>query len=356
MGPLTPLPWQQALWHRLAIAGDRVPHALLLHGPRGIGKRHFARAYSQSLLCEAPREHGAACGECAGCRLIESGNHPDLRWLVPGADLPERDEADADDGEDAAAETAATTKSAKASREIRIDQVRAVGEFLALAAHRGGRRVVLLAPAEALNAPAANALLKVLEEPPERAVFVGVSDAIDAVLPTVRSRCVLLRAPMPAEREALTWLTSLGVENAAEKLAEAGGAPVGLHEAAVDDPRRLSPELRNRLLDMLARGERLSLAEIAAAVPRDIVLSESIRLFQRWGWDLLAERAAGRVRYYPQRKRAIAAAARSCEPARLLDWLAQLTEAQATAEHPLNARLAVEGALIGYIGTVVPVR
>ena len=356
MGPLTPLPWQQDLWCNLASAGDRIAHALLLHGPRGIGKRHFARAYAQALLCEAPRDDGAACGACAGCRLIEAGTHPDLRWLVPGVDLPERDEPDADDGDDASAETAAATKSAKASREIKIDQVRAVGEFLALAAHRGGRRVVLLAPAEALNAPAANALLKMLEEPPEGAVFVAVSDAIDAVLPTVRSRCLLLRAPMPAEREALSWLTSLGVDHAEEKLAEAGGAPVGLHEPADDDPRRLKPEFRDRLLDLLARGERLTLAEVAAAVPKEIVVSESIRLFQRWGWDLLAERAAGRVRYYPRRKRAIASVARSCDPVRLLAWLGQLTEAQATAEHPLNARLAVESALIGYIGTVVPVR
>jgi DNA polymerase-3 subunit delta' len=351
--PLTPLAWQDQLWRQLLTSRDRIPHALLLHGPRGIGKRHFARALAQALLCETPGEEGAACGHCAGCQLFAADNHPDLRWLVPSVDLPERDEGE--EGE-ALAEPASAAKPSKASREILIDQVRDIGDFLALASHRGGRRVVLLIPAEALNAPAANALLKILEEPPGGTVFIAVSDAIDAVLPTVRSRCVLLRVPVPDQRAALAWLKARGIEDAEIRLAEAGGAPVGLDDEGTDDSRRLSPEFKTQLLDLLARGARLTLADIASAVPRDVGLSEAIRLFQRWGWDLLAERAAGRVRYYPQRQGAIASVARACDPQRLLVWLGQLTEAQAVAEHPLNARLAVESALIGYLSTVRPVQ
>ena len=83
-------------------------------------------------------------------------------------------------------------------------------------------------------------------------------------------------------------------------------------------------------------------------------IASAIRLFQRWGWDLLAERTAGRVRYYPRRKRTIAAVARGCEAGPLLDWLAQLGNLQATAEHPLNARLVVESALIAYMDAVRP--
>ena len=126
------------------------------------------------------------------------------------------------------AQASAQSKGTKPSRAILIDQVRAIGEFLALAAHRGGRRIVVLAPAEALNGPAANALLKLLEEPPPGAVFIAVTDELDAVLPTVRSRCVLLRAPVPTTEAALAWLRAQGVEDAEAKLAEAGGAPVGL--------------------------------------------------------------------------------------------------------------------------------
>ena len=144
---------------------------------------------------------------------------------MPAADRPPRDDGDIADEADGVVDA----KTAK-SRAILIDQVRAIAEFLTLASHRGGRRIVLLYPVEALNGPAANALLKLLEEPPPGALFIAVTDDLDAVLPTVRSRCVLLRAPVPDAAAALAWLRASGVEDAEERLAEAGGAPVGLDE------------------------------------------------------------------------------------------------------------------------------
>jgi len=349
MERLTPLPWQKNLWHELMGAPERLPHALLLHGARGIGKRHMARTLAQALLCESPDAQRMACGNCGGCLLVNADNHPDLRWLVPGVDQPIREEAESDEE----GTSVAAAKPAKASRAILIDQVREVGEFLALAAHRGGRRVVLLAPAEALNGPAANALLKMLEEPPAGAIFIAVTDELDAVIPTVRSRCVLLRVPVPSFEIALSWLRARHVENAELRLAEAGGAPLGL-DGSEDDGRTLAPELKTRLLSLLQRGGRLTLAEVLGAIPRDVPVSSAIRLFQRWGWDLLAERAAGRVRYYPGQQRAIVEVARGCEPQRLFGWLAQLADAQATSAHPLNAKLAVESALIGYMDATRP--
>ena len=91
-------------------------------------------------------------------------------------------------------------------------------------------------------------------------------------------------------------------------------------------------------------------------MPKDVPVAEAIRLFQCWGWDLLAERQADRLRYYPGQQRAIAAVARSSEPERLIGWLAQLTDAQAASAHPLNAKLAVESALIGYMDATRPIR
>ena len=117
------------------------------------------------------------------------------------------------------------------------------------------------------------------------------------------------------------------------------------------------PELKARLLDLLARGARLSLAEVASSVPKDVPVPAAIRLFQCWGWDLLAERA-GRTAFAIIRRhqRAIASVARACEPERLLAWLGRLDDAQATAGHPLNARLVVESALISYLDAVGPAR
>ena len=346
-----PLPWQREIWDQLISWRDRLPHALLLHGARGIGKHRLAEAFAEFLLCESPRS-GTACGECAGCLLLAADNHPDLRRLVPEADRPEREEAEMED-----AVPARESRTRKPSREILIDQVREIGEFLAVSSHRGGRRIVLLSPAEALNGAAANALLKMLEEPPDGAVFVAVSDQLDAVLPTIRSRCVLVRLPAPRTDAALAWLREQAVEDAEARLAEAGGGPVGLElEDDAGDVRSLDPALRDALLKLLTRGATLSAAEVATAVPKEVPVAESIRLFQRWGWDLLAERQAARVRYYPGERRALTTLARAAEPARLLDWLAGLAQSQAVSDHPLNARLVIENALLGYIDAMQPRR
>ncbi|HTN50020.1 MAG TPA: DNA polymerase III subunit delta' [Burkholderiaceae bacterium] len=350
MERLTPLPWQSALWQQVTAARERLPHALLLHGMRGIGKRQFMRALAQLLLCECGGKGGFACGECPGCQLFAAGNHPDLRWLIPEADLPVRADSESGDGTAPGAEAKSSRR-----RAILIDQVRELGEFLTLASHRGGRRVVLLAPAEALNGPAANALLKVLEEPPAGVVFLAISDELDAVLPTVLSRCVLLRAPMPDTESALNWLQSSGVDDAEMRLAESGGAPLAAARAEEgSEGRDLTAELKERLLQALGKGGRLQLADVVSVVPRDVPVAAAIRLFQRWGWDLLAERTAGRLRYYPQRKRTIAIVARGCDPESVLAWLSQLNEGQAVAEHPLNPRLVIESALIGYMKAVEP--
>jgi DNA polymerase III subunit delta' len=269
---------------------------------------------------------------------------------VPEADMPPRDDDEA--GDDAVDDTPATGRTKKApSLEILIDQVRRISDFLTVTSHRGGRRVVVLAPAEALNAPAANALLKMLEEPPPGAVFVVVSDELDAVLPTIRSRCVLVRAPAPRREEALQWLQQQGVDDPEARLAEAGGAPLAVvDEEAADPRRRLDGDVRAALLAVLARGPAASAADIVAAIPRDISIGPAIRLCQRWGWDLLGERAA------PSQKRALATLARAVDPVRLGGWLRALADAQAVSDHPLNARLAVEQALLGYLDTWSPAR
>ena len=268
MERLTPLPWQHELWSQLVGWRERLPHALLVHGGRGTGKRQLMKAFAQLLLCEVPVD-AAPCGHCTGYQLLVADNHPDLRWLTPAASMPDRDDAEVnEDGAQAEGPEARSSRAGKPSQEIVIDQVRKTSDFLSLSSHRGGRRVVLLFPAEALNAPAANALLKMLEEPPPGAVFLAVSDQLDAVLPTILSRCVLLRAPIPTHAQALAWLQSNGVERAEAKLAEAGGAPLCIEgEATADARQTLDPALHEALIQLLSRGAALTGAQIVSAVP-----------------------------------------------------------------------------------------
>ena len=155
-------PWQASVWQRLMSDKKRVPHALLLRGQRGIGKLDFAIPFCRALLCEQLNSDHQACGVCPSCGWFEQDNHPDFRFISP-----EQDTSKDDDG---------GTKSTKKRTQIVIDQVRGLSDFLSLSSHKSdGLRIALIHPAEGLNASAANALLKMLEEPPPNVVFILVA-------------------------------------------------------------------------------------------------------------------------------------------------------------------------------------
>ena len=342
-------PCLQAARLSLAALRARGAHALLLHGPAGTGKWQAAMAFAGELLCERPG--AAACGQCDSCRLMAAGNHPDLRVIVPDALAERRPGQGQEEGEaEAPAAGSETTGKTKPSREIKIDQVRDLVSLSALTAHRGGARVVVLGPAEALNLPAANALLKGLEEPPPNLVFLLVSDQIDRCLPTILSRCALVRVPVPPRELALQWLREQGAgAQAPARLLAAGGAPVAALRGSDDD---LPPDLAASLVALLRRGAALEPAEVASAVPRTVAIGPAVDLFQRWGWDYFAYRTGGSLRYHPADEASFAALARhwrlSCAGA----WIDTLVRLRAVADHPLNARSAVEAALLDYIESI----
>src|SRR5690349_18829158 len=150
-------PWQQDAWKELGRYRGQRPHALLLRGREGLGAEALAQTFAQSLLCESPQADGLPCGRCPACNWFAQGNHPDFRLLQPESFAPDA----AAEGEDAP-----PAKKEKKSEQIRIDQVRALQDFLGIGTHRGGLRVIVVHPAEAMNENTQNALLKNLEEPP----------------------------------------------------------------------------------------------------------------------------------------------------------------------------------------------
>lgn len=193
-------PWQQTLWQQL-VTRPQHAHAYLLQGPAGIGKRALADQLAAHLLCLQPQTL-RACGACKACHLLAAGSHPDLHVLQP----EELDKA------------------------IKVDQVRELVGFVVQTAHLGGRKVVVLEPAEAMNPNAANALLKSLEEPAGNTVMLLISHQSSRLLPTIKSRCVQQNCPLPDEASSLAWLhqqlPQLERQQALELLVLAGGSPL----------------------------------------------------------------------------------------------------------------------------------
>ena len=302
---------------------ERLPHALLLHGVAGVGKLALAEQFARLLVCENRQGGGLPCGSCEGCRWFLSGNHPDVRFLEP--ETLARNVAVAEEGDEPKA------RDAKPSNQIKIEQARALGDFVHVMSHRGGYRVVIVHPAEDMNTATANSLLKNLEEPPASAVFLLVSHRPARLLPTIRSRCVSVPVPVPDAKAAAAWLGAQGVRNAERWLAFAGGAPLRALEYATGE----RGEAIERVLRGVAAGDRNALADTK---DRE-ALEPLAEVLQKMALDRAFASLTGRTKYGSG---AIAGDARA--------WLAyarSMGRHRTLIRHPLNPRLLAAEMLAG---------
>lgn len=308
---------------------SRLPHALLLKGPQGIGKYDFAMKLAQSMLCENPDSIGYPCENCPSCHWFLQKSHPDFRLLQPEA-LSEVEESGNEEGK------------RKASRQISVDQIRALSVFSNLSAHRGGYRVVLIHPAETMNLNAANALLKVLEEPSEGILFVLVSHRPQHLLATISSRCLTLAAAMPTPEASLAWLEQQGVSEPMKKLAQSGFAPLqALHaeEETTSDFEIMIESLKQpRKLDVYALAERLHRTELAKIV----------HWMQQWCYDLVCTKLSGNVRYAQELHILVSEISRNVDILDLMRYQSELITARRESQHPLNPRLFLESLFLSY--------
>jgi DNA polymerase-3 subunit delta' len=337
---VTALPWHRAALTRLLADRARLPHALLIQGAPGIGKVEFARALAAGILCESPRE-GLACGQCPSCHWFSQGNHPDFREIVP--------ESAAEDEEDGEAETAKAEKAK--SVVIKIDQVRAVADFVALTTHRAGYRVLLLHPADALHPNAANALLKTLEEPPPHTLILLVTAYPARLLPTIRSRCRTLALGTPDPREAVEWLRAEAVDDPETALAAAGGAPLLARDLAQPE----EAELRRRVVAELSKPSGADALAFAAAIDRPR-MERFVYWLQTWVTDLLMVRLAGAPRHHVGAAAALSARAKTADLEALFELDRELAEARRLVSHPLNPRLLAEHLLMAYNRAILGAR
>lgn len=325
------LPWPGWLddpLNRLLAMRARLPHALLLEGPAGIGKALLAERFAQSLVCEQPAPTGLACNHCNACGWFKAGQHPDVRRVSPIVD------------EDTGA------KSERTRREIKIDQIRALADFVGIGAHRAGHKIVLLDPADALNTPAANALLKTLEEPAGDTVFLLVSGRAGALSPTVRSRCVPFHVAAPSSAEALAWLVSTAPTESAQFprwLALADGAPrraLAFAEPTAAAAHRLILQLGAELPD---NGIWRTVDGLAATPA-----STWVPMLQVWIADLGRVGVGAKPMRFPDQAQRLVQLARRTRPSRIASFGRWLLQQTPILEHPLNPRLFAEDVCLRY--------
>lgn len=337
-------PWQQQAWAQLQQLKNSWPHAILLHGPQGIGKTRLAEWLAQSLLCESPKVDGQACSTCVSCGWFSQYSHPDYRRLRPAC--LEADDAQADSEE---TETKTSTKTTKTpSKEIIIDQVRSLSSFMTMSTHRQGRRVIVIYPADAMNVAAANALLKSLEEPGPNTIFILVTCSADSLLPTLISRCHQITLTLPDADQALHWLSQQLAQNkneAEQLLAEHGGAPLAALMASESDTQGQQQDFLRYLQQPNVDGA-LKLADKLQKSSIPLLLS----WMQRWLYDVFSYKLSGKIRYYPRYQKEIVAIASQLELSALFMLLDTTTRRRAVAEHPLSAKLVIEEMLLDYVG------
>lgn len=322
-------PWQFNTWQRIQQEAGRLPHALLLYGQAGIGKVDFALHLSKALLCTQPQSGGFACGVCSSCNWFNEGNHPDFHLLSP------EQESEADD-------EAATVKKSKKKTQISVSQIRELAGFTSLSSHRSdGLRIVLLNPAEALNIASANALLKMLEEPPAGVVFILVSHQIQRLLPTILSRCHKIAMPIPDESSALVWLKEQGITNPQEQLDYLEGSPLKVAEQE-EQFSQLKVIWRQ-----LSQGDKLQPHITAPALISQSAESGIIAL-QKWLYDIAAMRLSSQIRYHTALSMTFQGLADKVHLNRLFDLQKKTNELRKLANHPLNHDLQMESLLLEY--------
>ena len=352
----TPLPWHQTVFAQWLSRqhSERPAHASLIIAPEDTGGEQLVEAMAAAVLCESPTSEQHACGVCGSCQLIAAFSHPDYRLLRPSImDM---------------AHPIEEMRPEKPSKEITIDDVRALDNMVNQTSHRGGKRVVVVYPAHKLNRNAANALLKTLEEPPANTLFILLAHDVQQLIPTIVSRCQLVVAGAPSPESAVTYLNSITPNPRwAEYLQQENGAVMRVAELIHTDYF----SIEQNFIEQLSRGQDIDVIAVATALekhikdadkarlagaPKTIDMATLITWLQRWAHDLtLMAQKGGAARYYPKYAQAMAKTIDNAPASLAIQvhaWQLELARERRIADHPLNIRSWIEKLLLAYVALI----
>jgi DNA polymerase-3 subunit delta' len=304
----------------------RLPHALLITGAEGLGKRSLADWLAGSLLCENVHEGGSSCGHCGSCGWFDTGSHPDYIPLQPE----------------------------EAGKAIKVDQVRSLGANLAMTSHSGGYKIAIVQPADAMNVNAANSLLKTLEEPTANTLLILLT-AMPGKLPaTIRSRCQRITIERPPESTAKSWLMEKQLDESVARrcLIMAGGAPYRALALADSDGLRQRDTCLDELMSVYyGKQDPLKTAEQWA---RDLDTQRNImQWWQQWVYSLIRWQQSGRADPEIEVAQKLQQIVEKVDCTKLFMLYDQLAGGLSNLASGLNRQLLLEDLLITWAGMSV---
>lgn len=306
------LPWHQDTWQQWLQrrAADRLPHALLLSGPEGLGKRRFADYLSQSLVCQ--QTEAEPCGHCQACQLVSVGNHPDIITLAPE----------------------------ETGKLIKVDAIRQLIHQASLTAPTW--RVFIVQPADAMNIAASNALLKTLEEPTPNTLIILISAMPQRLPATIRSRCQNINFKPVAQQQALDWLNNQQADvNWPELLAYVGNQPLRAIQAHAEGWLNDAQQTLQALLALQAsRANPVQVASTLGQRSLPGVLQELHCISS----DLIhhaSASSAGRL-FFPAQQTELSRLAERIDQQKLFGFIQTLYQAQQHSRHNLNPVMQME--------------
>ena len=317
-------PWFKDAWTAIH-KNEKLPHALIFKGKEGIGKYDFANTFAKSYLCQSPISNHLPCEACSSCEWFPD-SHPDFKHIAP---------IESDDDESSKRKTVR-------KKNIAIHQIRELSEYLELSAHQEkGRRIVLIEPADSLNQAASNALLKILEEPPENTLFILVTSQAQKLIATIRSRCQLLELRGPSLDEARVFLDGQKIAYEKSLLSFTGGSPFNAMKELENQSER------SVITQLLSQGHKVDITKINYSILTQ-GLDWTVNMIQKWAFDLLLSFHTQQSYYFKAEEARIDSQAKQLNLDALLLFVSELNELKKIASHPVNQELQLQNIFIKY--------
>ena len=312
-------PWQKSSWNELFLDELRMPHAYIFYGTQTQEINKFVDELIKSILCSQPSEENFACGKCQDC-LWSKINHPDLKIVESSSDKDENLNSDV----------------------LNVANAREVKKFLELTSHQAnGKKIVAVYDAERLNIAASNALLKIIEEPPNDCLIIFTVNDIASLLPTITSRCRLITFPKPSIKDAKEFLSQTDNIDLIDNLQLYNNAPLQL----INEKEMLANT--NIIINELKKGNKIDLMKINN-IWLDNGLVWIINLVQKWAYELLLCKLSEGHNYFPNNIKAVQELALNADLSKLLTYQISLNTIKSYAKTTVNKEINLGTVMIEY--------